>query len=465
MMWGDLIQPSVEMAEKADVHYQCYDFLSEFTMSLLYRLRQRSPLSGYPTDVVEWNKRLLPIAIKKGIRLVSNGGGANPEIVADEILYVAQALEVPLKLGVVTGDDVLDTIKRLRKEGMKFPNTDTGEEDITSIEDKVIGAHAYIGADQIIEALKAGCDEIVGGRFSDNALYVGPMMYEFGWEYKEPYWNKIGAAITAGHIVESSRSCCGAMSSIWREIPEPWHPGYPIVEMNEDGTAVITKTPDTGGLVNRQTIREQLVYEILDPRNYIMPDGIADLTTLHLEDMGQNRVRITNMTGKPRPDKLKVGVGFHGGFLFDVTVHIVWPDVLEKARMCKKHFQEWLKWANVHPLEWEVQIDGVNMCLGPTVSVDEIEEKYGRDIPEIGVRFATKWQTREEAEFFRRELGRVWSIFPGLPFGQHVPPAPIRITTFWPTLIPRSEVHPALAIKEGRLLGRRQNGSRDTKDG
>lgn len=107
--------------------------------------------------------------------------------------------------------------------------------------------------------------------------------------------------------------------------------------------------------------------------------------------------------------------------------------------------------ANVHPLEWEVQIDGVNMCLGPTVSVDEIEEKYGRDIPEIGVRFATRWQTREEAEFFKKELGRVWSIFPGLPFGQHVPPAPIRITTFWPTLIPRSEVHPALAIKEGRL--------------
>lgn len=451
MMWGDLIQPSVEMAEKADVHYQCYDFLAEFTMSQLYRLKQRSHFLGYPTDVVEWNNQLLPIISKKGIKLISNGGGANPEIAADAILMLAQQLKVPLKLGVVTGDDVLDTIKRLRSEGLKFPNTDTGEEDITSIEDKLMGAYAYIGADRIIEALKEGCDEVVGGRFSDNALCVGPMMYEFGWEYKEPYWNKIGAAITTGHIVECSQLCCGAMSSIWREIPEPWHPGYPIIEMNEDGTAVITKTPDTGGLVNRQTIREQLVYEILDPQNYIMPDGVADFTTLHLEDAGPNRVRITNMTGKPRPDKLKVGIVFHGGFLFDVTVHIVWPDVLEKARLCKKHFQEWLKWANMHPLEWEIQINGVDMCLGPTVSIDEIEGKYGKDIPEIGLRFATKWQTREEAEFFKKDFGRVWSIFPGSPFGQHLPTNPIRAVAFWPTLIPGSEVHPVLAIKESKL--------------
>lgn len=198
---------------------------------------------GYPSDVVPWNRELLSICNKKGIKIISNGGGANPEVAADAILRTAKELKVPLKLGVILGDDISDTIKKLRKEGMKFPNTDTGEEDTTRIEDILIDAYAYIGADQIIEALKEGCDEVIGGRLADAALYVGPMMYEFGWDYKEPYWDKLSAAVTTGHVAGSSQLCTGAISGIWREIPEPWHPGYPIIEMSEDGTAVITKTP------------------------------------------------------------------------------------------------------------------------------------------------------------------------------------------------------------------------------
>jgi len=345
---------------------------------------------------------------------------------------------------------VLDTVRRLRQKGMKFPNADTGEEDIASIEDIVMSAHAYIGAERVIEALEAGCDEVLGGRLADSSLYVGPLMYEFGWEYKEPYWDKIGAAITTGHIASGASLCTGAMSSIWREIPQPWRLGYPVIEMSEDGTAVITKTPHSGGLVNRQTVREQLVYEILDPQNYITPDGIADFTTLQLEDAAPDTVRITAMSGKPRPDMLKVLIGFHRGFMFDVTVHLVWPDALEKARSCERYFYRWLEWADLHPVEAAVQFEGINMCLGPTVSLDEIEEEYGRDIPEVGVRFVTRWNTHQEAEFFRREFERAWAVFPGFVLGSRPLPDPTLLVACWPTLIPRSEVPTALAIKEAK---------------
>lgn len=200
--------------------------------------------------------------------------------------------------------------------------------------------------------------------------------------------------------------------------------------------------------MSRQTVREQLVYEILDPKNYITPDGTADFTTLQLEGAGQNRVRITNMTGKPRPDMLKVGIGYHGGFLFDIVQWFVWPDALEKARYAERNFYEWLKWADMKPIEADAQYAGINMCEGPTVPWPD--EEYARDIPEIAVRFATKWNTREEAETFRKEFRRVIGCLPGSPFKQYALPAPTRITAYRPTLIPRSEVHTTLKIKEVR---------------
>ena len=448
-MWGDLLSPAVDMAKKADVQYMCFDHLAELTMSLLYRMKLRDPKRGYIPDETPFKRALLPITKPKGIKIISNGGGANPEVAGEAIVNVAKELGlIGLKVGVVVGDDLSGRIDELRAKGIKFPNLDTGEEDIDSIKEKMAGAYAYIGAERIIDALREGADVVIGGRFSDNALFVGPWMYEFGWDYKEPYINKVGAAVTCGHLAECSRSCTGGFGcSLWKEVPEPWHVGNPIVEMDENGDAVITKTPDTGGLVNTWTIKGHLVYEVHDPNNYLMPDGIADFTTPHLEDVGKDRVKITNMTGKPRPDKLKVGIGYADGWKQEIQQWFCWPDALEKAKHSEYILREWVKHQEEINKPEDMQVDymGFNMLHGSTVSVPE----SAPDLPEVGIRVCAKFKTRGGAANFRRESLHWTGFASGFCFNTTTAPAmPAEVIALWPTLVPREEVPTKLIMME-----------------
>lgn len=448
-MWGDLLDPAVDMAKKADVQYLMFDHLAELTMSLLYRMKLRDPKRGYIPDVIPWMKALLPITKRKGIKIISNGGGANPEAAGEAIVNVAKELGLKgLKVGVIVGDDLSDRIDELRAKGIKFTNLDTGEEDIASIRDRMAGAYAYIGADHIIEALGEGADVVIGGRLSDNALCVGPWMYEFGWDYKEPYLNKVAAAITCGHLIECSACVTGgSMCSIWKEVPEPWNVGYPIAILDENGDAVITKTPDTGGIVNTWTVKEHLCYEVHDPHNYIMPDGIADFTTPHLEDIGKNRVKITNMSGKPRPEKLKVGIGFSDGWKQELQQWYVWPDALEKAKRSEYIFSEWLKRQEIQPEEVQFDYMGFNMQAGSVVPVPE----SAPDLPEVGVRICARYKTREGASWLRRNSLRFLGFPAGACFNTTTAPAmPAEIIALWPTLVPRDEVHTKIIMMEAK---------------
>lgn len=445
--WGDMLGPSVEMVNKADVQYMCFDFLAELTMSLLYRMKQRNPKAGYVPDMISYFKALLPKAHEKGIKLISNGGGANPVEAGEQLVKVARELGLKgLKIGVITGDDVSGRLDELRAKGIKFANMDTGEEDIDSIKDRMAGAYAYIGADLITEALAQGADIVIGGRLSDNALYAGPWMHEFGWDYSPENTNKIAAAITCGHIIECAGCVSGVgMCSLWKEVPEPWNVGYPICEMYEDGTAVITKTPDTGGIINSWTVKEHLTYEIHNPARYLMPDGIADFTTLKLEDIAENRVRVTNMSGLPRPDTLKVGIGFENGYKQEIQQWYTWPDALEKAKRSAYILQEWLKRQDIQPEAMQIDYMGLNMCHGSTVPLPE----SAPDLPEVGLRVCAKFKTRADASFFRRNT-MVWTAFAaGYVFNTTTAPAnPAKIIALWPTLVPREEITPELTIKE-----------------
>jgi len=296
-----------------------------------------------------------------------------------------------------------------------------------------VAANAYIGADLIIEELKNGANIIITGRVSDNALYVGPLMYEFGWKYSEEYIDQIAAAITVGHIIECSACVTGGMSNMWRVSKRPWEIGFPIAEVYENGEAVITKTPNSGGIVNQWTVKEHLLYEVIDPSNYVMPDGIADFTSVKLIEEGPNRVRVTNMKGKKRPDTLKVCIGYRDGFIGEGLIFFPWPDALEKARWAEKWVRERIKRLGVNFDELRIDYVGVNMLHGESAPIDD------KDFNEIGLRIAGKTRTWQEAEAIRREVTHLWTMGPiGASFGIPLNVRPV--IALWPSLVPREAV-------------------------
>lgn len=440
--WGDLLEPAVEMAERSDVQYIGFDHLAELTMAILNRMKAKNPESGYIQDIIPWMKKLLPVTVPKGIKMITNAGGANPTQAALEVKKLVKDLNLgAMKIGIISGDDILPYIDEIRAQGWKFKNLDTGEEDIESIRESIVAANAYIGADLIIKELKNGADMIIAGRVSDNALYVGPLMYEFGWDYSEEYTDRIAAAVTVGHIIECSACVTGGMSNMWKVSERPWEIGFPIVEFYENGEAVITKTPDSGGIVNQWTVKEHLLYEIMDPTNYLMPDGIGDFTALRLTEEGRNRVRVTNMKGKKRPDTLKVCIGYRDGFIGEGLAFFPWPDALEKAKWAEKWVRERFKRLNVEFKELRIDYMGVNMLHGEAAPVED------KDLNEVGLRIAARTETYPEAEVVRREATHLWTMGPiGASFG--VPMNVRPVLALWPSLVPRDMVRAESQLME-----------------
>lgn len=440
--WGDMLEPAVEMAERSDVQYIGFDHLAELTMALLNRMKARKPEAGYVPDLIPWVKKLLPVTIPKGIKMITNAGGANPVQAGLDVKKVAKDLgHNRFKIGVISGDDILPYIDDIRAQGWKFTNMDTGEEDIDRIRDKIVAANAYIGADLITKELGNGADMIITGRASDNALYVGPLMHEFGWDFSDKYIAKIAAAITVGHIIECAAGVTGGMSNMWHLNEKPWEIGFPIAEFFENGDAIITKTPDSGGIVNEWTVKEHLVYEVIDPANYLMPDGVADFSALHLEEVGRNRVKLTDMNGKKRPDNLKVCFGFKNGFIGEGLIFFPWPDALAKAQYAEKWVRERFKKLNVDFMELRIDLIGVNMLHGQAAPVID------KDFNEIGLRIAGKTRTRQEAEVVRREATHLWTMGPvGASFGVPLNVRPV--IELWPSLVPREAVKTESQIME-----------------
>ena len=310
--WGDMLDPAIELVEKGNIQYLGFDHLAELTMSILQRMKNKNPKRGYIPDLIPWMRSLLPKAKEKGIKMLTNAGGANPEQASRDVLELAKELSISkLKIAVVTGDDVFPRLDEFRKLGIKFKNLDTGEEDIERISDKIVAAHVYVGSESLVEGLEKGAELVITGRVSDNAVYVAPMIHEFGWSMED--WEKMGIAVTAGHIIECSAGCAGGMSNFWKDIKEPWRVAFPIAEVYEDGRAIITKAEGSGRMVNEWTVKEHLVYEVHDPEKYIMPDAIADFSKIRVKEIGKDRVEVTGIGGKKHPDKLKLTIGYKDG--------------------------------------------------------------------------------------------------------------------------------------------------------
>lgn len=443
--WGEPLDLPLELAQRVDLNYLGLELLAELSMSILQRWKNKDPSKGYVPDLIEMMKLILPYTIPKGTKIITNGGGANPRQAAEEITRIIKEQKLPpVKIGIIEGDDVYHKLDELLKKGIELVNLDTGERDISAIKDRIVAAHVYTGSDLIIEALQKGADIVIGGRLSDNALYVGPMMYEFGWRFENPDWDKIGAAVTIGHIIECGECVTGGMSNFWKDNPEPWNMGMPIAEVYENGEAIITKTPDSGGQLTVNTVREHLVYETHDPRNYIMPDAIADLTTVKLEQVGKDRVKVSNMAGKKRPEQLKVQIGYDDGYIAETMFMVTWPEAVKKARLFEEMIRRRLDKYGLIPREIAFEWIGVNSAHGSVAPEPENEDA----INEIGLRAVAKFNTREEAYRARRfALGGSLILGPvGTGFGAPVPER--RVLALWPTLIPREEVKLTLTMKE-----------------
>src|SRR5579864_4650799 len=306
--WGDWLEAPVRLVEQGPIDYLALDYLAEITMSILQKQKQADPNLGYARDFPPLVAHIARRIRERGITVIANAGGVNPVACAREVVRLAPGL----KVAVVLGDDVFPRLDEFLAKGHEMRDMDTGEP-VARIRGQILSANAYIGAFPLAEALATGADVVIAGRSTDTALTLAPMVHQFGWKPDE--YDKLAAGTIAGHIVECGAQCTGGNCQVdWQTIPDMADIGYPIVEAEPDGTFVVTKHASAGGRINTHVVKEQLLYELGDPKNYITPDCVADFTSIRLEDAGADRVRVTGIRGGPRPPSLKLSVSYFAGW-------------------------------------------------------------------------------------------------------------------------------------------------------
>jgi len=444
--WGDALDPAMEVLEKGEVDYLCFDFLAELTMALLQRQRQKNPEAGYIPDAVAAMKAMMPLARERGTTLVSNGGGVNPRSGAQKIVEDARALGLKgTRVALVEGDDLLGRIDEMLASGLPLAHMETGDTDFARVRSRVVAANAYTDASGIVEGLDGGANVVIAGRVSDNALYVGPIMHSFGWRHDAAHADRIAAAITMGHIVECAAACTGGMSSRFAEMPHMGRVGFPFFDFHADGSAELTKVAGSGGRVDAHTVKEHMVYEIADPRRYLMPDGVADFTSLSLTETGPDRVRVSGVRGQGRPDTLKLVIGYQDGWIGESLAFFPWPHAYQRAVKAKETMLERFERMGLKADQVHFDFVGLNVLHGPAASLPDPDRLA--DCNEVGLRCAVRTRTAEEAEKVRRAGSHLWIMGPGgTSFGTPMKPRPV--VSLWPTLIPRELVKQSVEILE-----------------
>jgi hypothetical protein len=432
--WGDWLDAPRRQVEGGPVDYLMLDYLAEVTMSILQKQKERDPKMGYARDFLGAMESVLPAVTDRGVKVIANAGGVNPVSCGHAVLDVARAhgAEGKVRVGVVTGDDLLPRLDELIASGQSLTHMETGEP-LSTVRDRVLSANAYIGSTPIVEALARGANVVVTGRSTDTALTMAPLRHEFGWGAED--WDRLAAGIIAGHIIECGAQCSGGNCLYdWRNIPDLANIGYPIVEARADGTFTVVKHPNTGGRINVPSVSEQCVYEMGDPHNYITPDVIADFSTIHLADDGENRVRVFGIKGRPATDKLKVSIAYRAGFKAVGTLVYSWPDALEKAQLADRVLRERLDNMGLKFESLLTEFVGVSATHGPLA-------KSSCEAPEVQLRVGVRSPDRTTVERFTREIAPLVLNGPpsvtGFAGGR---PKVEEIVAYWPALVDKSFV-------------------------
>ncbi|MBI3260009.1 MAG: DUF1446 domain-containing protein [Ignavibacteriae bacterium] len=389
--WGDLLTAPLAQVSKGQVDYIMLDYLAEVTMSILQKQKNKNPELGYAKDLVQTCEEVLPYLMEKNIKLITNGGGESGEPIAD-------------------------------------------------VKDKLLSANVYLGAGPVVEALKHGAHIIITGRTTDTGLTLAPMIYEFGWSMDD--WDKISAGTVAGHINE-----CGAQASggnflgDWKSMPDMANVGFPIIEAYPDGSFIVTKHEGTGGAVTRETVSEQLLYEIGNPEEYITPDCVADFTSIHLEDLGNNQVKVFGITGNPATPFFKLSASYADGYVAFSTLTYSYPDAYEKAQAADRILRKRMENLGLEFDEIRTEFIGMNACYGPLAKPIEPNEVMMR----IGVRS----RNYSAVERFGKEIAPLILTGPpsvtGFSGGR---PKPSEVVAYFPALISKSVIKPTVIVEE-----------------
>ena len=398
---GDRIEPALELAEKGDIDYLVFECLGERTVALAQQARMKNPEAGFDPLLEERMRAVLPLCAAKGIKVVTNMGAANPEAAAKKTAEIARSLGLPsLKIAAVVGDDVLDACKAGDFPILEFDGS------IKKLGNRLISANAYLGAEPMAAALARGADVVVTGRASDPALFLAPMIHAFGWAMDD--WNLLGQGTVAGHLLECAGQITGGYFADpgYKDIPDLARLGFPIGEVGEDGSLVVTKVAGSGGAVTAQTCREQLLYEVHDPMKYFQPDVVADFSQVTVEEIAKDRVRVGGGRGSKRTDTLKVSVGYVDSFIGEGQISYAGPGALARGRLALDIVRERLKLTSVAASELRFDLIGVDSLHGPLVSA-HANEPY-----EVRIRVAGRTENLREAVRIGNEVETLYTNGP-----------------------------------------------------
>ncbi|MDX2139370.1 MAG: acyclic terpene utilization AtuA family protein [Chloroflexota bacterium] len=431
--YGDDVTRALPMIVGGHVDVVCFEALSELTMAILQKDRLANPAKGYTFDIGIIAQKILPAAFARGIPIITNGGGLNPHGAAQLVRETAAKLGLDgVKIAAVSGDDVLARLPDLQA-AHDLRHLESGARLADETNQTFVTANVYLGAAPIVEALQAGAHIVITGRVADPCLYLAPLIAHYGWAWDD--WDRLAAGIVCGHLLECTGQVVGGNSLALLDRIEPAalaNLGYPIAEVEADGTFVITKTPDTPGMVTLETVKEQLLYEIHDPAHYLTPDVTADFTTLRLSDDGDNRVRVTGVTGRARPDRLKLNLarleGWMRELIFTVSAPRAWDKVAQLQAMIAA------AWADVPLTCVHYDYPGINSLFAAA--------PLPPDPLEVVVRVVF---SAEQPEMLKTAVRRVMANGLSGPAGMSVSGAtvsgePRAIVGLFPTLVPREVV-------------------------
>lgn len=431
--WGDDPDALMRQVFYGDpLDYITMDFLAEVTMSIMQKQKLNDPNRGYAHDFIKTLDGVLPKAMERKTRIITNAGGVNPVACAKAVSELAGQLGVSPKIVIVEGDDILENIDELRDKGQSFANMETGQ-DFKGIRDQIESANIYFGADGVVEALKYEPDIIITGRVTDTGITLAPMIYHFGWSFND--WDKLAHGVVAGHILECGTQATGGNFTDWQKVENYHDLGFPIVEIEEDGKFTVTKHQETGGIVTVDTVREQLFYEMGNPKAYITPDVVADFASIKVKQVDADRVEVYGIIGFEPTPYYKVSMAFSDGFKCTGAIAISGPEARKKA----ERFAEILwKKAGQGFKETQTEYFGWNAChrsLG-----------HQEDGNEILLRLSVRSEEREKCTQFGKLIPAL--ILSG-PAGVAViggAPKPQNVVSYWPALMDKNLVKPKVRV-------------------
>ncbi len=441
--WGDLPSAPLDQVRKGPIDYLVMDYLAEVTMSIMQKQRMRNPDSGYARDFVEMLEQFLPEISEKRIKVISNAGGINPDACKNAIVEIAERQNIKnLKIAVVSGDDILPRVDELLTDGYALDNMETGET-LETVKSRLLSANVYFGSKPVLEALQKGADIIVTGRVTDTGLTLAPMIHEFGWQYED--YDKLAAGTIAGHIIECGGQVSGGNFTDWKNIPDLADIGFPIIEAYPDSQFYVTKHKDTGGQVSEMTVKEQLLYEIGNPEEYITPDVIADFTTVQLEEVANNRVKVSGIKGRKETDTYKVSASYYDGYKLSASLVYCWPDPVKKALSGAEILKKRADKLGINLESFRSELVGINAC---DENINRLDDDL-TGINEVEMRISVRGPSRKDLDTFGKEIAPLILTGPsgvtGFAGGR---PKSSEIIAYWPALLEKSACKPNVTVYE-----------------